>query len=244
MASGENKNKNTLFREFFKGIWAENPVLVLLLGTCPTLAVTTSAQNGMGMGAATTFVLVGSNMVVSLIKKLVPQKIRIPVYIVVIATFVTIIDRIMQAWAPESLYNALGIFIPLIVVNCIVLGRAEAFASKNNILRSLLDGLGMGIGFMLVLTVLGGLREFLCSGSLFGIKMIPAWSTDFLLPTAAPGAFIIVGLLLAGMNYLNFRKKLARGEVYIPPEGLDCRHCRLCDAGLKVKEDESLGNNF
>ena len=243
MAAIDKKNDNGLLREFIKGIWAENPVLVLLLGTCPTLAVTSSAQNGLGMGAATTCVLVGSNMVISLIKKLVPQKIRIPVYIVVIASFVTVIDMLMQAYAPEDLYNALGIFIPLIVVNCIVLGRAEAFASKNNIVRSFLDGLGMGIGFMLVLTVLGSLREFLCSGSVFGIKMIPAWETDFLLSTAAPGAFIIVGILLAGMNYLNFRRKLAKGEVYIPPEGLDCRHCRLCDMG-NPEEEEKHNSSF
>ncbi len=242
MAAIDKNRRKGLLNEFVKGLWAENPVLVLLLGTCPTLAVTTSARNGMGMGAATTCVLLGSNIVISLIKNFVPQKIRIPVYIVVIAAFVTVIDMFMQAYAPEELYNSLGIFIPLIVVNCIVLGRAEAFASKNNVLRSFMDGLGMGIGFMLVLTLLGALREFLCSGSVFGIKMIPAWETEFLLSTAAPGAFIIVGILLAGMNYFNFRRKLAKGEIYIPPEGLDCRHCRLCDRPLA--EEEKHSSNF
>lgn len=218
----------SVFKEFTKGLWRENPVLVLLLGTCPTLAVSSSSLNGMGMGLATTFVLFGSNVVISLIAGIVPKKIRIPVYIIVIATFVTIIELLMRAYAPESLYNALGIFIPLIVVNCIVLGRAEAFASKNGVLSSALDGLGMGLGFTLVLTFLGMTREFLSTGSLFEVKVITAWNTDFLLPASAPGAFIIVGLLLAGMNYLNYRRSVKRHERYIPPQGLDCRHCSIC----------------
>ncbi len=219
------------WQDFSKGLWKENPVLVLLLGTCPTLAVTSNAVNGLGMGLATTFVLIGSNVVISLVKDWVPKKIRIPVYIVVIATFVTIVERLMRAYAPDAVYTALGIFIPLIVVNCIVLGRAEAFASKNNPVRSLLDGLGMGLGFMLVLTVLGGIREFLCSGSLFEVKLIPAWTTDFMLATAAPGAFIIVGLLLGLMNHLNYRRALKQGKLYVPPSGMDCRHCNLCNLG-------------
>ena len=144
----------SVMKEFTKGLWKENPVLVLLLGMCPTLAVTSSATNGLGMGLATLCVLLCSNLVISLIRKIVPKKIRIPVYIVVIATFVTIVDLEMQAYAPRSLYDALGIFIPLIVVNCIVLGRAEAFASKNGIVKSILDGLGMGLGFTLALVVL------------------------------------------------------------------------------------------
>ena len=164
----------SLLKDFTKGIWKENPVLVLLLGTCPTLAVTSSATNGVGMGIATTFVLAGSNLVISLISGIVPKKIRIPVYIVVIATFVTIIDLLMKAYAPPTLYAALGIFIPLIVVNCIVLGRAEAFASKNGPLRSILDGAGMGLGFTLTLTMLGAIREFLSTGSIFEVKIITA----------------------------------------------------------------------
>jgi electron transport complex protein RnfE len=215
-------------KEFTKGLWKENPVLVLLLGMCPTLGVTSSATNGLGMGVATMFVLLGSNVVVSLIRKIVPKKIRIPVYIVIIATFVTIIDLMMQAYAPASLYNALGLFIPLIVVNCVVLGRAEAFASKNGVGKSIFDALGMGLGFTLALVALGGVREFLAGGSLFQIKMIPGWDTDFMLMTSAPGAFIILGLFLAGMNALNMRKAKKAGTSY-KPQTMDCSSCNICD---------------
>ena len=217
--------------DILRGIWKENPVLVLLLGTCPTLALTTSASNGVGMGAATTFVLAGSNFVISIIAGIVPKKIRIPVYIVVIATFVTVVDLLMQAYAPPSLYAALGIFIPLIVVNCIVLGRAEAFASKNNPLRSICDGIGMGIGFTLTLTMLGMLREFLSSGSVFGVKIVTVWTTDFLLPAAAPGAFIIVGVILGIRNYLTRRAAIRAGKFYAPPEDSDCGSCGICKIG-------------
>ena len=225
-----------MLTDFTKGIWKENPVLVLLLGTCPTLALTNSAVNGFGMGVATTFVLAGSNLVISLIAGIVPKKIRIPVYIVVIATFVTVIDMLMKAYAPQSLYQALGIFIPLIVVNCIVLGRAEAFASKNGPVRSILDGLGMGLGFTLALTMLGVIREFLTSGSVFEVKVITAWSADFLLPSAAPGAFIIVGCILAAKNYCNRRKAIREGRLYVPPAGMDCHHCRICFTSKEGEE--------
>lgn len=217
-----------LLKDLFKGIWKENPTFVLTLGMCPTLAVTSNALNGASMGIATTFVLAGSNLVISLVRKIVPNKIRIPVYIVIIAAFVTIIEMLMKAYAPASLCESLGIFIPLIVVNCIVLGRAEAFASQNGALRSLFDGIGMGLGFTLSLTIIGSLREFLSSGSLFDIKIISAWTTDFLLPSSAPGAFIILGSLMAFMNYLNIKKAVKSGKVYIPPAGLDCRHCNIC----------------
>ncbi len=220
-----------LFKEFSKGIWAENPVIILLLGMCPTLAVTTNAVNGLGMGLATMFVLVGSNFVISLIRNIVPKKIRIPCFIIVIATFVTIVDMVMHAYAPE-LYKALGIFIALIVVNCIVLGRAEAFASKNNVLRSLLDGVGMGVGFTLALIALGGSREFLTSGSLFKIKLIVPWDIKFMLTNGAPGAFIILGCFLAGMNYINMRKAKKKGEVYEAPDSCGCRSCNLCKIKL------------
>ncbi len=215
-----------LWNDFIKGVWRENPTLVLLLGMCPTLALTGKAINGLGMGVATTVVLLGSNIVVSLLKNLIPNKIRIPIFIVVIATFVTMVDLSMRAYAPEALYNALGIFIPLIVVNCIVLGRAEAFAAKNSLLRSIFDALGMGLGFTLALTLLGCLREFLSTGALFDITLVPNWS--FMLPALAPGGFIILGCLLAGMNFLNERKAVKSGKLYIPPQGLDCRHCRIC----------------
>jgi len=219
-------------KEFSKGLWRENPVLVLLLGMCPTLGVTSSATNGLGMGVATMFVLLGSNAVVAALRKIVPKKIRIPVYIVVIATFVTIIDLLMQAYAPKALYDALGLFIPLIVVNCVVLGRAEAFASKNSVGKSVFDALGMGLGFTLALVALGGVREFLASGALFQIKLIPAWSTDFMLMTSAPGAFIILGLFLAGMNAMNMRKAKKEGKSF-KSASIDCSSCNICDMGEK-----------
>ncbi|HOK04145.1 MAG TPA: electron transport complex subunit E [Victivallales bacterium] len=218
----------SVIKEFTKGLWKENPVLVIVLGMCPTLAVSSSGVKSLGMGVATTFVLAGSNLVISLIRNIVPAKIRIPCYIVVIATFGTIVDLLMQAYSPPALYDALGIFIPLIVVNCIVMGRAEAFASRNTPFISLIDGLGMGAGFTLALVALGLVREFLCSGTLFEVKMISGWSVDFMLLSQAPGAFIVLGFFLAGMNYINKRKAEKAGKKYIPPPELDCRHCRIC----------------
>ncbi|MBG0780719.1 MAG: electron transport complex subunit E [Bacteroidales bacterium] len=195
-------NKN--LKNFTKGFVKENPVFVLLLGLCPTLGVTTSAINGLGMGLATTFVLVMSNLVVSVIKNFIPDKVRIPSFIVIIASFVTIVELLMQAYAP-ALFEQLGLFIPLIVVNCIVLGRAEAFASKNGIGASIVDGLGMGLGFAFALTILGGVRELLGSGAIFNIKLIPG---DLMLVfVLAPGAFIALGYLIALSNKLNKSKK-------------------------------------
>lgn len=187
-------------KNFTKGFIKENPVFVLLLGLCPVLGVTTSAINGLGMGLATTFVLVGSNSVVSIIKNFIPDKVRIPAFIVVIASFVTIVELVMQAYLP-ALFEQLGLFIPLIVVNCIVLGRAEAFASKNSISSSVIDGLGMGLGFSFALTLLGGVREILGSGALFSIKFIE--SDAMLVFVLAPGAFIALGYLIALINRLN-----------------------------------------
>ena len=218
----------SLVKEFTKGLVKENPVFILLLGMCPTLAVTNNAVNGLGMGVATLCVLLGSNIVISLIRSLIPKKVRIPCYIVVIASFVTIVDLLMQAYAPRSLYEALGIFIPLIVVNCIVLGRAEAFASKNGVVASVFDALGMGLGFTLALVLLGGSREFLASGSLFQIKIIEGWTSDFMLMGQAPGAFILLGIFLGVINWNNLRKAKKEGRDWTPP-GLDCRQCNLCD---------------
>lgn len=217
----------SLFREFTKGIAKENPVFVLLLGMCPTLAVTNNAVNGLGMGVATMFVLLGSNIVISLIRSLIPKKVRIPCYIVVIATFVTIVQLLIKAYAP-SLDESLGIFIPLIVVNCIVLGRAEAFASKNGVIASIFDALGMGLGFTLALTLLGGTREFFTSGSLFQIKLIEGWTNDFMLMGGAPGAFILLGIFLGIINWIKLRKAKKEGRDWTPP-GLDCHQCNLCD---------------
>ena len=224
-----------LWQDFIKGIWEENPVLVLLLGLCPTLAVTSGATNGLGMGLATTFVLLGSNTVVSIIRGVIPKRIRIPCFIVIIATFVTLVDMLTAAYF-RPLHKELGIFIPLIVVNCAVLGRAEAFASKHGIIRSIVDALGMGIGFTLTLTALGGVREFLSGGSLFDIKFIPAWENEFLLTVFPPGAFIVLGFFVAGMNWITRRRAEKRGEQYKTPEDMHCSSCQLCELG---RSDES-----
>jgi len=183
------------WKNFTKGFFKENAVFVLLLGMCPTLGVTSSAINGLGMGLATTFVLVMSNLVISLIKNLIPEKVRIPAFIVVIATFVTIVEMLMQAYTP-ALYSSLGLFIPLIVVNCIVLGRAEAFASKNSVGSSVVDGLGMGLGFAMALTMLGSVRELLGSGKLFNFTIYPE-DYGMLVFVLAPGAFIALGYMIA-----------------------------------------------
>jgi electron transport complex protein RnfE len=189
-----------LWQNFSKGFLKENAVFVLFLGLCPTLGVTTSAVNGLGMGLATTFVLVMSNLVVSLIKNLIPDKVRIPSFIVIIATFVTIVELVMKGYVPD-LFNALGLFIPLIVVNCVVLGRAEAFASKNTVGSSIIDGLGMGLGFALALTILGSVRELLGSGSFFGMKLIEG--DGILLFILPPGAFLALGYLIMLMTKLK-----------------------------------------
>jgi len=195
----------SLANEFIKGLWRENAVFKLVLGMCPTLAVTTSAENGLGMGLATTFVLLCSNMTVSMLRKLIPGGVRIPAFIVIIASFVTVVQLLMEAYAYD-LFKALGIFIPLSVVNCLILGRAEAFASKNGVVPAVLDGLGMGLGFTLALFVLGAVREFFGSGSLLGRDLFGAGFQPFLLMILPPGAFIALGLLLAGMNRLESRR--------------------------------------
>jgi Na+-translocating ferredoxin:NAD+ oxidoreductase subunit E len=192
------------WKNFTKGFIKENPVFVLLLGMCPTLGTTGSAINGLGMGLATTFVLLMSNIVVSLVKNLIPDKVRIPAFIVIIATFVTIVQMAMQAYAP-ALYESLGLFIPLIVVNCIILGRAEAFASKNTVASSAVDGLGIGLGFAFALTVLGAVRELLGSGKIFDITVYPE-NYSMLLFILAPGAFIALGYIIALISKLNKQK--------------------------------------
>ena len=189
------------WKNFTKGFIKENPVFVLVLGMCPTLGVTSSAINGLGMGLATTFVLMMSNIVISLVKGVIPDKVRIPAFIVIIAAFVTIVQLLMQAFVP-ALYKSLGLFIPLIVVNCIVLGRAEAFASKNNVGSSAIDGLGIGLGFTFALVLLGSIREILGSGKIF---TLPVYSENYvtLLFVLAPGAFIVLGYLIAIINRLR-----------------------------------------
>lgn len=187
-------------KNFSKGFFKENAVFVLFLGLCPTLGVTTSAINGLGMGLATTFVLVMSNLVVSLVKSQIPDKVRIPSFIVIIASFVTMVELLMQAYVP-ALFEQLGLFIPLIVVNCLVLGRSEAFASKNGVFSSIIDGFGMGLGFAMALTILGGVREILGSGSIFGLKFIEG--DGMLVFVLAPGAFIALGYLIVLINKIN-----------------------------------------
>ena len=192
------------FKTITNGLIKENPTFVLMLGMCPTLGTTTSALNGMSMGLATTFVLICSNVVISLLKNLIPDKIRIPAFIVIIATFVTIIQMAMEAYLP-ALYDSLGLFIPLIVVNCIVLGRAEAFAAKNNPVASLCDGLGIGLGFTFGLTLLGIVRELLGTGALFSLRVFPE-EYGVLIFVLAPGAFITLGYLIAIINKLRTSK--------------------------------------
>ncbi len=188
--------------EFIKGLWKENPIFRLVLGMCPALAVTTAALNGIAMGLATTFVLLCSNLVVSLIRKVIPVRVRLPAFIVIIASFVTIVDLVMAGFFFQ-LHKTLGLFIPLIVVNCVILGRAEAFASKNPVLHALADGLGMGIGFTVSLTVLGGIREVLGNGTLFSIPVMGDSFLPLLVMVLPPGAFIALGFLLAAMNRIG-----------------------------------------
>lgn len=195
---------NSNLKTLLNGVIKENPVFVLLLGMCPTLGTTSSAINGLGMGLATTFVLLSANMVVSLLKNLIPDKVRIPAFIVVIATFVTLVEMVMQAYLP-ALYESLGLFIPLIVVNCIVLGRAEAFAAKNTVFKSFFDGLGMGLGFTMALTLLGTTRELLGTGKVFSMTIFPE-NYGMLLFVLAPGAFIALAYLIAIFNKLKTTK--------------------------------------
>ena len=194
-----------LVKNLKNGIVKENPIFVQLLGMCPTLAVTTSALNGLGMGLATTTVLIGSNIVIASLRKIIPSKIRIPVFIVVIATFVTLIDMFMHAYALE-LYKSLGLFIPLIVVNCLILGRAESYASKNDVVPSIFDAVGMGIGFTIALTILGMVRELLGSGSLFGATILGGSFEPALIMILPPGAFLALGFLIGLVNFISKKR--------------------------------------
>ena len=202
-------------KEFTKGLLKENPTLVTLLGMCPTLAITTMASNAIGMGAAATFVLICSNTVISLLKKVIPKQVRLPSYIVIIAGFVTLVGLLLQAYLPD-VYSSLGIYLPLITVNCIILGRAEMFAGKNKVLPSILDGAGMGIGFTLALLAVGSVREILGSGTWFGIQLCPDFiqpMTIFILPA---GGFFVLGCIIALVNKLANRK---------PPQSVGCAGC-------------------
>jgi len=200
------KSNVTLTQEFFKGLWNENPILRMVLGTCPTLAVTTSAINGISMGLAVLFTLVMSSLIISLVRKIIPNEVRIATFIVVIATFVTVADRTIAAFYPD-ISKALGPFVPLIVVNCIVLARQEAFASKNPVGRSVIDAFGMSLGFTLVLLVMGSFRELIGNGTVFSQQVMPLSFTPWMAIALQPGAFLTLGFLIGLANWLNARGK-------------------------------------
>lgn len=219
---------NKYTERIYNGIWKENPIFVQMLGLCPTLAVTTSAINGLGMGLSTTAVLVAANLIIAALRKVIPDRLRLPGEIVVVASMVTIVDMLMEGFVP-SLYSALGIYIPLIVVNCIILGRAESYASKNGPIESIFDGIGMGLGFTMGLTIIGLIREILGAGTFFGLPFLSAIKgfTPITIFIMAPGAFLVLAFLVAGMNII--RKKMeAKGKPLAEPAGClsgDCAHC-------------------
>ena len=218
---------NKCTERLYNGLIKENPTLVLMLGMCPTLAVTTSAFNGLGMGLSTTAVLIMSNMMISALRKIIPDKVRMPSFIVIVASFVTIVDLLIQGYLP-SLNKSLGIYIPLIVVNCIILGRAEAYASKNPVLPSIFDGIGMGLGFTGALTIIGLLREILGAGTAFGIQVMPEAYEPFSIFVMAPGAFFVLAILAAVQNKLKL-KSATNGDAPVSDEPLACGgNCSEC----------------
>lgn len=220
------------------GIITENPIFVLMLGMCPTLAVTTSAINGIGMGLSTTVVLVMSNMLISMLRKVIPDSVRMPAFIVVVASFVTIVQFLMEGFTP-SLYDSLGIYIPLIVVNCIILGRAESYASKNPVLPSIFDGLGMGLGFTVALTILGAFRELLGAGQIFGMQVMPSAYEPITIFILAPGAFFVLACLVAIQNKVKSKKPKKAGEVQSGGCG-DCAHCGNSACGSRSFFDTTV----
>ena len=221
--------KKSLLQEFTKGIIKENPVLRLVLGRCATLAVTTAASNAIGMGAATTFVLVCSNAVISLLRNVIPNKVRIPAFITIIAGFVTIVQMFIKAFSP-ALDTALGVFLPLIVVNCIILGRAEMFASKNKVLPSIIDGLGMGVGFTAAMLAMGIIRELLGAGTVFGLPILSGFMEPIIIFLLPPGGFFVFGMLIALSGKLSKEGKA--------PESTGCAHCPLAASCSKITEKE------
>lgn len=234
--------EKSLTKEFTKGILVENPVLRLVLGTCPTLAVTTAALNGLGMGAAALVVLVCSNAVISALRKVIPDRVRIPAYITIIATFVTVIQMFIKAYLP-TINDALGIYLPLIVVNCIILGRAEMFASKNKVLPSILDGLGMGIGFTCTLVIMGAIRELLGCGTIFGLAVTKGHIEPMLIMIMAPGGFFVFGVLIALANKLAEKvgkEPVTQISCAACPNAAACAHCDI----ITDKNDEKSAENI
>ena len=221
---------NKLIERLKNGIITENPIFVQVLAKCPTLAVTTSAENALGMGLASTVVLIFSNMMISAIRKFVPDKIRIPAYIVVIASFVTIVDMLMHGYVP-ALYKSLGIFIPLIVVNCVILGRAEAYASKNPVIPSIFDAIGMGLGFTVALFLIGAFREVIGAGQILGMQVMPASYKPASIMILAPGAFFTLGGLVTFLNYRKIKKAKKNNEQVIEMQAGGCGSCSGCGNG-------------
>ena len=232
---------NKCVERLYNGIIKENPTFVLMLGMCPTLAVTTSAINGAGMGLASTVVLALSNVLISMLRKVIPSGVRMPAFIVIVASFVTIVDFLMQGYVP-SLYESLGIYIPLIVVNCIILGRAEAYASKNPPLTSLFDGLGMGLGFTLGLTVLGAFREIIGSGMVFGMQIMPSSFEPIIIFVLPPGAFFVLAALVATQNKLKNKKRKEYSDIQICKDG-GCASCTntMCGGRMLAAEKKEEG---
>ena len=227
----ENKEKKLTFAGcIFNGIITENPILVLMIGMCPTLAVTTSVSNAIGMGLSTTAVLVASNAIISLVRNITPDRVRIPIYIVIVASFVTLVEFIIKAYFP-SLYESLGIYIPLIVVNCIIFGRAEAFAGKNNVINSIGDGIGMGLGFTLGIIIISAIRELIGAGTIYGFPVVPEdfRAALFVLP---PGAFLVLAFLTAIQNRLKLPSATNKGETC----NNDCLHCTIHKKAVTVEE--------
>lgn len=222
------ENKVSLGKEITKGIVKENPTLVMLLGMCPTLAVTTQASNGIGMGLATTFVLLGSNIVVSALRKVIPDKVRIPAFIVIIASFVTLIGFLLEGFVP-ALYDSLGIYLTLITVNCIIFGRAEMFASKNGVVASACDAIGMGIGFTLALFIMGSIREIIGAGQWFGMDIPVIHENPMLLFIMPAGGFFTLGMIIAAVNKIANRK---------PPQEIECGSCENCPMSGKCEKKE------
>lgn len=229
----------SIMKEFTKGLWKELPPFRLVLGLCPVLAVTNTASNGLGMGAAVIFVLSLSNVIISLVRNLIPKKVRIACFIAIAASLVVAVEMLMQAFA-YPLYQQLGIFVPLIVVNCVILGRAEAFAAKNPPLLSLADGLGMGIGFTMSLTFLGGIREVFGAGTLFGTPLFGPDFQPFAFMVQAPGAFVCLGLILAGMNFMTVMQAKRKGVELDPNFDSGCKGCGCCQAMDQIAAQKKL----
>ena len=229
---------NKYTERLYNGIWKENPIFVQMLGLCPTLAVTTSAMNGLGMGLSSTVVLIAANFIISLMRSIIPGRVRLPGEIVIVASLVTIVDMLMEGFTP-SLYSALGIYIPLIVVNCIILGRAEAFAMKNKPVISAFDGAGMGLGFTVGLTLIGMFRELIGAGTLFGIQVMPSAYEPVNIFIMAPGAFLVLAMLVAVQNRIKRQKSEKTGKPAVPAEETGCMACAnkaYCQA-VKGKEE-------